>query len=967
MKPSRISSGFRLFLVFAFVTSVLSPKAFAVHIAGGEFSFATAGNGIYTITLKLYQVCGNTPICSPCPGTCAVTANVIGKSAGFFGTSLGTVPMLKTATPVAVDAISLCSSITSVCTNCGTRSPGSFTPGFEILTFQGTFNANTLPTGCCEFAVTYAGCCHQAGNLTFPTTTEYVYMETSLNRCTGAVNSSPVLNSAPVVIACSGQDFSYNPGAIDPDGDSLSYKLATALLDFNRPATYSASYNVTSPFPYLGMPYQSNGAGNTFFGMYVDSITGDVRFRPIGIFYSSFTLEITQWRTVGGVVSNVGSTRRDVDFYSVSCPTNSPPVLKTYKDSISPAATVYDFSFCTGEQTCFRIAATDFDGDSTNLQWTPPPALVQKGATFTPLYSGLKPRQDSFLFCWTPSAADVNDNKPYYMLITSYDNKCTIKGRVQRTFSIRVKDPVTAQITKRRTGCINYAFGYNRTGPKSSGTKLWSVETLPGSNTFTTYSGDSILLHTFTQHGTHRIRLTLLTTATNCETTISDTVEVPQVTSGFTGILPNPIKGDSAVCKGRVQTFYSDTISASYTYQWTLPAGWSLVSGQGTNRIDVIPGSSSGVLVVRLLDNCDISGPTAKLIPVYGDAVPANVIYGDNSPCRGSIQSYYTNVGGMQQYLWQVPPGWAITQGQGTNLMRAVPGVQSGTISVRTVMGCDTSAAAYLSVSPLYATQPVNISGDTMVCPAEFKTYSLNSTISGSSYLWQVPAGWSLQSGQGYGSIEVFTSNTGGLVKVRAVRGCDTSSFVSLTVGIQPKPVLTQSISGPDSVAAPGIACVYSVPPMSFVSSYQWQVPAGWKIQSGQGSTSISVKSDSASGIVKVKLGFACNRFDSLLKTITYKRPVVHSGLADLRGPGSFLLYPNPNQGRLMIANSIAKAGLYTVLLTTPEGRQLQSSRITIEPGSATELNLEELADGLYLVSICGEHEMWHSGFLISR
>ncbi|NNE29591.1 MAG: gliding motility-associated C-terminal domain-containing protein [Saprospiraceae bacterium] len=42
-------------------------------------------------------------------------------------------------------------------------------------------------------------------------------------------NSSPILLQPPIDIACIGQPFLHNPGAYDPDGDSLSYELVVPL------------------------------------------------------------------------------------------------------------------------------------------------------------------------------------------------------------------------------------------------------------------------------------------------------------------------------------------------------------------------------------------------------------------------------------------------------------------------------------------------------------------------------------------------------------------------------------------------------------------------------------------------------------------------------------------------------------------------------------------------------------------
>ena len=42
-------------------------------------------------------------------------------------------------------------------------------------------------------------------------------------------NNSPTLVNPPVDRACAGELFIHNPGAVDPDGDSLAYHLGTCF------------------------------------------------------------------------------------------------------------------------------------------------------------------------------------------------------------------------------------------------------------------------------------------------------------------------------------------------------------------------------------------------------------------------------------------------------------------------------------------------------------------------------------------------------------------------------------------------------------------------------------------------------------------------------------------------------------------------------------------------------------------
>ena len=56
----------------------------------------------------------------------------------------------------------------------------------------------------------------------------FIYSELTISPYL-AYDNSPILLVPPVDNACVGEPFYHNPGAYDPDGDSLSYKLVTCL------------------------------------------------------------------------------------------------------------------------------------------------------------------------------------------------------------------------------------------------------------------------------------------------------------------------------------------------------------------------------------------------------------------------------------------------------------------------------------------------------------------------------------------------------------------------------------------------------------------------------------------------------------------------------------------------------------------------------------------------------------------
>ncbi|MFM9075742.1 MAG: gliding motility-associated C-terminal domain-containing protein, partial [Bacteroidota bacterium] len=83
-------------------------------------------------------------------------------------------------------------------------------------------------------------------------------------------NNLPVLTVPPLDKACNKVAFLHNPGAFDPDGDSLSYELSIPAGGLTQPAIY------TSPVdPRLYTSFTTgneDGTGPPTFG--INSVTG---------------------------------------------------------------------------------------------------------------------------------------------------------------------------------------------------------------------------------------------------------------------------------------------------------------------------------------------------------------------------------------------------------------------------------------------------------------------------------------------------------------------------------------------------------------------------------------------------------------------------------------------------------------------------------------------------------------------
>jgi hypothetical protein len=123
------------------------------------------------------------------------------------------------------------------------------------------------------------------------------------------LNNTPVLLNPPYDKAAKGHLFIHNPGAYDPDGDSLSYKLTVCTREDGRPIE-----NYTLP-----------PATNKF---YVDSISGDLVWdTPADTGKYNVAMEIQEWRNK----MKIGIVVRDmqIEVYNTK---NNPPVNGPLKD-----------------------------------------------------------------------------------------------------------------------------------------------------------------------------------------------------------------------------------------------------------------------------------------------------------------------------------------------------------------------------------------------------------------------------------------------------------------------------------------------------------------------------------------------------------------------------------------------------------------------------------------------------------
>ncbi|OYU96591.1 MAG: hypothetical protein CFE21_09415 [Bacteroidetes bacterium B1(2017)] len=559
-----------------FILGITSVEA--SHLFGGELSYTcTATPGIYKVQAKLYKDCNDpTQICANCPNnglsaSCAIQVQVTIAGNAYYAQVpvqtnanqlLTTVNLFVQGPVVSYENVQLCNLLKTICTNCGTRMPGTYSPGMEVYTFEGDFNANAFSTSACYFSVSMNECCRKA-SISSPSTapTMGLFNEVIINRCASPCNSSPQFTNPPTNIVCSGVYQMVNFGATDPDGDSLSYNLGT-MLPYN-PYNYLFPYSPTSPFPYLGFPtvYPPEAAP---YGFHLNKSLGTLSFQPVGVFTAPLILDVYQWKPNGASPILMGISRREVTINSNICPSNYAPKVKRYSATGNALPTAYSSdSICAGASFCRTYVATDFDGaDSTDFTWSLSTQLKDAGATITRLYDSATrvvngPRADSIQLCWVAPETLINvGSYPYYLL--ARDRKCPVRGMTTFAGLIKVFPKPSVLVKVKKTNYKTFDFSYQKLTqtPTLLGQNFWQIETAPSSDIYTTIPADSIKNYVFTSPGIYKIKLNL---SYSCGVvTVEENIQVSSTGLKIETIKNIACKGDST---GQLKLSYQSGVA----------------------------------------------------------------------------------------------------------------------------------------------------------------------------------------------------------------------------------------------------------------------------------------------------------------------------------------------------------------------------------------------------------------------
>lgn len=376
---------FLICLIIAFIQT--NTEAYASHAQGGDLTYTCLGGNQYRLRLAFYRDCSG----ATAPGSVTIDISSVSCNQNLSAT-LNPIP------GTGQDVTPICPQLTTVCN-------GGQNPGVQEWIYEGTV---TLPQACTDWTFAFTLCCrNNAINTIVNPGGQNIYIESFLNNVAAPCNNSPSFSNRPVPFICANQSYCFNHGAVDPDGDSLSYTLVNPA---NGPGTYVTYINPYSASqPVLSSPAVS-----------FNPATGDICMTPTQIIVTVMAVRVEEWRN--GIL--IGSVIRDIQIHTINC-TNNLPYITGINNSNQ-----YSLTACAGTPIIFNVLSFDPDaGQTITMSWNNAIANATFTSNNNPLPTGT--------FAWTPGPADVS-TIPYCFTVTVSDDACPYSGSQTFAFCITV-------------------------------------------------------------------------------------------------------------------------------------------------------------------------------------------------------------------------------------------------------------------------------------------------------------------------------------------------------------------------------------------------------------------------------------------------------------------------------------------------------------------------------------------------
>jgi len=267
----------------------------------------------------------------------------------------------------------------------------------------------------------------------------YIYCELVISPFINGYDNSPVLLVPPVDNGCVHQPFYHNPGAYDPDGDSLSYKLVPC-----RGAQGQVIPGYTLPA--------------AFNKITLDPVTGDFLWdSPEQQGEYNIAILVEEWRA--GV--KIGSVLRDMQIIVVAC-NDHPPVIQTISDTCVEA----------GKNLRFIVNAFDPDSNNVTLSGTGGPFILPANEAVLDPNPVTGSGHVQAIFHWNTVCSQVKLH-PYQVFFKAKDNALPVNLATIKSVNILVVGPAPKNLTTAAMGNTITLNWDNYACANATGYEIW--------------------------------------------------------------------------------------------------------------------------------------------------------------------------------------------------------------------------------------------------------------------------------------------------------------------------------------------------------------------------------------------------------------------------------------------------------------------------------------------------------------
>jgi CHU_C Type IX secretion signal domain len=263
-------------------------------------------------------------------------------------------------------------------------------------------------------------------------------------------DDSPRLSVPPIDKGCTGKAWYHNPGAYDPNGDSLSYEFVVPKQDKGVVVNNYRDPNVKEFYDRIGLNYlaanEQQSDSPTF---NINPVTGTIIWDAPGAPGEyNIAFKIIEWRKIGGVFKQIGYVTRDMQIIIEDCK-NQRPELTVPQDICVVAGTSISETILGNDPD--PLDSLKIEVYSEVLQLNPSPATY---SPFPAKFQGGS-RPAKLQFKWDTKCNHVRE-QPYQVNFKISDKSTQGPSLVQfKTWRIKVigpkpvlKDPILDLVTR---------------------------------------------------------------------------------------------------------------------------------------------------------------------------------------------------------------------------------------------------------------------------------------------------------------------------------------------------------------------------------------------------------------------------------------------------------------------------------------------------------------------------------------